>query len=64
MRDWNNNIIDEIINYYETYTFVINSNNITKKELTIGGAKIIIYTIINSNNIIKKRFPLAQKNNN
>ena len=31
--DWNNNIIDEIINYYETYTFIINSNNITKKDL-------------------------------
>ena len=31
--DWDNNIIDEIINYYQTYTFVINSNNISKKDL-------------------------------
>jgi hypothetical protein len=31
--DWNNNIIDEIINYYQSYTFIINSNNINKKDL-------------------------------
>jgi len=31
--DWDNNIIDEIINYYQTHTFVINSNNISKKDL-------------------------------
>ena len=31
--NWNNNIIDEIINYYQSYTFIINSNNINKKDL-------------------------------
>ena len=31
--DWDNNIIDEIINYYQSYTFIINSNNINKKDL-------------------------------
>ena len=31
--DWNNNIIDEIIKYYQSYTFIINSNNINKKDL-------------------------------
>ncbi len=31
--DWDNNIIDKIINYYQSYTFIINSNNINKKDL-------------------------------
>jgi len=31
--NWNNNIIDEIIIYYQSYTFIINSNNINKKDL-------------------------------
>lgn len=31
--DWNSNIIYEIINYYQSYTFIINSNNINKKYL-------------------------------
>ena len=38
IRDWNNNIIDEKIimkHVQSNCTFIINSNNITKKDLEI-----------------------------